>query len=311
MTTVAASDVATVAIDWGTSSFRAYRLAADGTVLERRWADAGILAIDDGDFEGGFEQLVGDWLDASPAAAVVLSGMIGSRQGWVEAPYIDCPADLAALGGAMTPIRLERGRTVFLAPGLSCRDADGVPDVMRGEEVQILGALARLGAGDAVACLPGTHSKWATVRDGRVVGFATHMTGELFDILRRHSILGRMIEHNAWNDAAFDAGVERSSAQGGLLHHLFGVRAAGLFAELTPETSGAFLSGLVIGHEIRAAVADWPAGKVALIGEEALVALYTRALGRLDIGAEDITADAAAHGLHLLAGAVPDREDVT
>ena len=124
--------VAALGVDWGTSSFRAYLLDPDGAVLEARRAEAGIRSIDDGDFEGAFEHLIGDWLDAAPGVPVVLAGMIGSRQGWVEAPYLPCPAAVADLAAAMRPIDLARGRRVHVAPGLSTRGADGIPDVMRG-----------------------------------------------------------------------------------------------------------------------------------------------------------------------------------
>lgn len=306
MTSSAGLGVAALGIDWGTSSFRAYRLDEGGGIIEARRADAGIKAIDDGDFDGAFEQLVGDWLDADARVPVVLSGMIGSRQGWLEAPYLACPAAVADLGAALVPLELARGRRVFIAPGLSTRDAGGVPDVMRGEEVQILGAVDRLGVDRATLCLPGTHSKWARVEAGRVVNFATHLTGEAFEALRRHTILGRTIDHAAWDDAAFLAGVDRSGAAGGLLHHLFGVRAAGLFGELEPAASGAFLSGLVIGHELRAEVGTIVGGTpggdpVFLIGEAGLVRLYAQALGRLGIVAHEGPADAAARGLHRLA----------
>jgi len=300
--------VAALGVDWGTSSFRAYRLDAEGDVLEARRADAGIRSIDDGDFEGAFEQLVGDWLDSAPGVPVVLSGMIGSRQGWIEAPYLPCPAAVADLAAALVPIDLARDRRIHLAPGLSTRGGAGVPDVMRGEEVQILGAVDRLGADRATLCLPGSHSKWARVENARVIGFTTHMTGEAFEALRRHTILGRTIDHAAWDDAAFLSGVDRSSAPGGLLHHLFGVRAAGLFDELQPTTAGAFLSGLLIGHEVRAAtgaVAE-AGGTVHLIGEAGLVALYGQALARIGVASAEGPRDAAARGLHRLAERVKE-----
>jgi 2-dehydro-3-deoxygalactonokinase len=295
---------ASLGVDWGTSSFRAYRLAEDGEILEGRRAEAGILAIEDGAFEEALETLVGDWLDAHPAAPVVLSGMIGSRQGWLEAPYLSCPAAVDDIANGLTPIALARGRNVFLAPGLSTRGADGVPDVMRGEEVQILGAVDRIGVDAATICLPGTHSKWARVEDRRVTGFATHMTGEVFDVLRRHSILGRTIDHAAWDAGTFRRGVTRSGEGGGLLNHLFGVRAAGLMGDLTPETSGAFLSGLVIGHEIRAVA---PVGTVRLIGEDGLCVLYADAIGAIGGEAEIVAPGAAARGLHLIAARLKER----
>ncbi|WP_281683936.1 2-dehydro-3-deoxygalactonokinase [Thalassobaculum salexigens] len=287
-----------IGVDWGTTSFRAFRFGAEGEMLEGRRAQAGILAIDAGEFEDAFEELIGDWLDAVPAVPVVLSGMIGSRQGWLETPYLACPAAVDDISGALVPLTLARGRVIHLAPGLSVRAGDGVPDVMRGEEVQILGAVDLLGATSATVCLPGTHSKWAVVENRRVTSFSTHMTGEVFDVLRRHSILGRGIEHAAWDDAAFRKGVARSGAAGGLLHHLFGVRAAGLFGDLAPEAAGAFLSGLVIGHEIRAAE---PTGTVYLVGEEELVRLYRGALETLGHRGEAVAAHAAACGLFLIA----------
>jgi 2-dehydro-3-deoxygalactonokinase len=287
-----------IGVDWGTSSFRAFRFAADGEMLEGRRAQAGILAIDAGEFEDAFEELIGDWLDAAPDVPVVLSGMIGSRQGWLETPYLPCPAAVDDIAGALVPLTLARGRVIRLAPGLSVRAGDGIPDVMRGEEVQILGAVDLIGSATATVCLPGTHSKWARVESRRVTSFSTHMTGEVFDVLRRHSILGRGIEHAAWDEGAFLEGVARSGAEGGLLHHLFGVRAAGLFGDLAPEGAGAFLSGLVIGHEIHAAA---PVDTVYLVGEEELVRLYREALRALGHRGEAVAAHAAACGLFLIA----------
>ncbi|MCR9174771.1 MAG: 2-dehydro-3-deoxygalactonokinase [Alphaproteobacteria bacterium] len=297
-------DIDAIGVDWGTSSFRAYRLAADGAVLEARSAAAGILAVDDGDFEGALEHLIGDWLDAHVSAPVVLSGMIGSRNGWVEAPYLPCPASLSDLSTDLHPVTLARGRQIHIAPGVSTRDPGGVPDVMRGEEVQVLGALSFQETGrPRTVCLPGTHSKWVTVCDGRIEDFSTHMTGEAFDVLRRHSILGRTIEHAAWNDAGFLSGVGRSGQPGGFLHHIFGVRASGLFGELPPERAGAFLSGLVIGTEIRAAgpsPAEADQAPIVLIGEQGLVSLYQSALHHLGLATELADRHATALGLWLL-----------
>ena len=294
-----------IGIDWGTSSFRAYRLEAGGAVLEVRFAPAGILAVDDGDFEGALEHLIGDWLDAHAGAPVVLSGMIGSRNGWVEAPYLPCPASLSDLSAGLLPVTLARGRHIHIAPGVSTRDSGGVPDVMRGEEVQVLGALSSLDdAGPQIACLPGTHSKWVKVHAGRIEDFSTHMTGEMFDVLRRHSILGRTIEHAAWDDASFLAGVARSGQPGGFLHHSFGVRASGLFGELPPERAGAFLSGLVIGTEIRAACQSFEVtdqAPIVLIGDQGLVGLYQSALHHLGMPTEPADRHATARGLWLLA----------
>src|SRR5262249_18368496 len=159
-------------------------------------------------------------------------------------------------------IAWEGGRRVFIVPGVSCRDVHGVPDVMRGEETQIIGAIDDLG-GDAVVCLPGTHSKYVRVRDRCIASFTTHMTGEGSSALWRHSILGRLSDVDTVEDkAAFDAGVDRSADGQGLLHHLFGVRTRGLFQEIPAAGLASYLSGLLIGHEIRAAA---PSAQVAVI----------------------------------------------
>ncbi len=274
-----------------------------GHAIETQRAAAGILTIEDRDFEGALQKHIGDWLAEFPKVPVVLSGMIGSRQGWVEAPYLDCPADLRGIARAMTDVRLTDGRWISIAPGLTCRDADGVPDVIRGEEVQILGAVELLGIADATFCLPGTHSKWAQVQDRQVRRFTTHMTGEVYDVLRRHTILSRTIsaDDNAWDDAALLDGVTRSGHGGGLLHHLFGIRAGALFAELSPHASGAFLSGLLIGHEIREALPGREDhDTIHLIGEPRLVNLYIAALAHLGHEATAAPPEATAAGLFQL-----------
>ena len=184
-----AQSTALLAIDWGTTSARAYRLDAAGAVLARRYAPLGIQSVHDGRFDVALEALLGDWQgDTAPRIAC---GMIGSRQGWCEAPYVECPADLAGLGGALTR---TPGGELAIVPGARCIDPSGVPDVMRGEETQLAGALAR-DEDHVLAVLPGTHSKWAMVERGELVRFATYMTGELYAVLLEHTLLGRMAEH--------------------------------------------------------------------------------------------------------------------
>ena len=164
-----------IGVDWGTSSFRAYRIR-DGQVIDKLSAAAGIMAIE-GRFAETLRKSVLPWLNAGETQ-VLLAGMIGSRQGWVEAPYLTCPASVEALAASAVRVPFDRAE-VLLVPGVSSEDASGVPEVMRGEETQILGALSQLGASGTV-CLPGTHAKWAVVRDGRILRFATYMTGEAF-----------------------------------------------------------------------------------------------------------------------------------
>ncbi len=287
-----------IAVDWGTSSFRAYRIDTHGHVTDRRSAARGILTVEAGKFASVLAEEVGPWLDRDPGA-VFMSGMIGSRQGWTEVPYLACPVDLMALAAGCGEVAWQRGKA-YIVPGVSCRDADGVPEVMRGEETQILGAIEELGE-DAVVCLPGTHSKYVRVRERRIVAFTTHMTGEVFGVLWRHSILGRLGDRETVEDeAAFDAGVDRSAHGHGLLHHLFGVRARGLFGEILAAGAASYLSGLLIGHEIRAAA---PSAPVAVIGAADLTRLYCRAFARCGIEARPVAGEPAPRGLWAIARA--------
>ena len=280
-----------IGIDWGTSSFRAVRLQGQ-TVIDRRDLPLGILRVPPGGFAGALREAVAPWL-AGGEARVLVSGMAGSRQGWQEAPYLPCPADAAALAAALAPVPFD-GAQVLLVPGLSV--PGDPPEVMRGEETQLVGVLAAIGR-DGLACLPGSHSKWASIRNGAIAGFSTHLTGEAFAALRDHTILGRMVQPGAAPDPdCFDAGVARSAQPGGLLHHLFGVRTLGLFDRLpNPES---YLSGLLIGHEVRAAAPG--SQTVHLIGEATLCALYARAIAGCGGSATIVTEDAAAAGLALI-----------
>jgi 2-dehydro-3-deoxygalactonokinase len=292
-----------IAIDWGTSSFRAYRLDGGGALLEKRSAALGILNVEGGRFAQALEGQVQDWIEAGERT-IVMSGMIGSRQGWLEVPYVACPAGLDQIAAGMQGVEWL-GRRGFVAPGLSSRDAEGVPDVMRGEETQILGVLESLPASGAWLCLPGTHSKWAEVKDGCIQRFATHMTGEVFAVLREHSILGRMMVAGASDPAWFDAGVRRAQQAGGLLHHLFGVRARGLFGEVPETAAASYLSGILIGHEL--ASAPGGDGPVYLLGSSELAAWYQRALKQVGRACIALDPDAVVRGLYLLATRLPKR----
>ena len=282
-----------IAIDWGTSSFRAFRLAADGRILERRAAARGILAVEGGRFAEELRRHAGDWI-AGGETRILMSGMIGSRQGWQEAPYVPCPAGPADIAAALVRVPFD-GASILLVPGLTHTDAAGTPEVMRGEETQIAGVLGELGR-DGIACLPGSHSKWARIENGRIAGFATYLSGEAFAALRGHTILGRMMQDAPHDPAAFARGVARSGDAGHVLHHLFGVRTLGLFGRLGERESASYLSGLLIGHEVRAAL---PAGggAVHLIGSAALCALYAAALAACGAHAVLHDEDAAARGL--------------
>ena len=280
-----------IGIDWGTTSFRAFRLTADGAIRDRRTSARGIMAVPDQRFGDTLREEIGPWL-AAGEDRVLLSGMVGSRQGWVEAPYLPLPAGAADLAASLIDIPFDWGQ-VKLVPGIAGVDASGVAEVMRGEETQLFGVEALMRAG-GLACLPGTHSKWARVADGRLVGFSTHMTGEVFAALKGHTILGRMMRDGPVVLESFDAGLRRSADPGGLLHHVFGVRAEALAGRLDDGASASYLSGILIGHEIRAAL---DGGVVHLVGSSELTALYARAIAACGGMAERHDADAAAYGL--------------
>lgn len=263
-----------VAIDWGTSSLRAAQLDAHGNVMDVRASAQGILNVPAGQFAAVFEALCIDWTRVS-GSFFLISGMAGSRQGWLEAPYCACPASAAELAKALAWV--ESGR-IAIVPGLSCTHG-GVPDVMRGEEVQVFGALQLLGLQDATLVLPGTHSKWVTVRQCQVQGFTTFMTGEVFGLLRQHSILSRTLPPGepALDGAAFDRGVAHALASTSLLATAFSTRTLALFDQMEGAALTSYLSGLVIGEELRAQAPGAVADGVVVIGSPALTERYARA----------------------------------
>lgn len=287
-----------IGIDWGTTSFRAFRIGRDGTIRDRRSGPRGILNVPDGRFAETLREEIGPWL-AAGEDRVLLSGMIGSRQGWVEAPYLPCPASPADIAGALVDVEFDWAK-LKLVPGLSGTDEAGVAEVMRGEETQVIGVPALMANG-GIACLPGTHSKWVQVEGGRITRFSTHMTGETYGALRGYTILGRTMREGPQNGAPFEAGLRRSAEPGGLLHHIFGVRAQTLAGVLPETEAGAYLSGILIGHEIRAALAGMSGTVVQVIGAPELTHLYANAITVCGGFAERHDGEAAARGLAQIA----------
>ena len=277
-----------IGVDWGTSNFRAYRLR-DGAVVDRIAGGPALLTVAAGGFGAALRGAIGAWLEDGERR-VLLSGMIGSRQGWVEAPYLPCPADLSRLTESVVRVAFEDAE-VGIVPGVSA-EAEGVPEVMRGEEVQLFGVMEAVG--DGLVCLPGSHSKWVRVEGGGIAGFRTHMTGEAFAALRGHTILGRGMVEGPHVPGAFARGVMRAQGDGGLLHQLFGVRTLGLFGALPETEAGSYLSGLLIGHELRGLVAGTA---VRLVGSAGLCGLYAEAIGLVGGVARVLDGDAAAAGL--------------
>lgn len=278
-----------IGVDWGTTQLRAYRVDAEGKLLEARTAAKGILSVKDGDFGSALQSAIGDWVEGE-AAPVMMCGMIGSRQGWVEAPYVPCPATAEEIAGALAEVSWGPGRRAFICPGLACTDTDGVPDLMRGEEVQAIGALALGGEETMTTYHPGTHSKHVTAERGRIIGFSTFMTGEVFAVLKEHSILGRTMAEGPADWPSFDEGVRRAHQPGGVLHHLFGARTRVLTGGLGAIGAADYLSGILIGHELAGAPAEGP---IVVVGAARLAERYVRALRSMGREAQAMDADAA------------------
>jgi len=300
---------ALIAIDWGTSALRGWLLSHDGAVLDRRASPQGIMAVANGDFDAAYRAFTADWRAVRAEMPALAAGMVGSRQGWAEAPYVACPAGFVDLAGCCVAAGAPDA-SLTIVPGLSWQAPDMGVDVMRGEETQLCGALAD-GERDGLFILPGTHSKWARVDAGRIVAFATYMTGEVFAVLRGHSILGRMMPADGamQHDAAVFADGARDGLAGGheLLRRLFGVRTRGLFGVLPVDAAPSFLSGLLIGAEVAAAQAGGKIGHGAsaavLIGEGTLCQRYAEILTMAGIATRRADADVTPRGLWRLAQA--------
>jgi len=258
-----------IGVDWGTSNVRGFRYGTGGEVIETRRLGAGLKQVDAGARGKTFDTHFGDWLADAGDVPVLLSGMVGSRRGWCETPYVACPVHCDELAGHLHRIPAT---SQWIVPGLSTVDADGVPDVMRGEETQ----LADLGqSGKHVVCLPGTHSKWVWIDGGRIETFRTVMTGELFEVLLNHSLLGQTAVRGEFDQRAFQQGLDRAKGASHLLHDLFSVRTLSLFDRLKPTSVSGYLSGLLIGHEIASVIDRIPAGStVILIGSIELTSQY-------------------------------------
>ena len=263
-----------IAVDWGTTNLRAWAMGADGRVLAHAESDDGMGKLARDGYEPALLRLIGGWLDNCPP--VIACGMVGSRQGWCEAPYrtVPCAAldPLRTVTAPTTDLRLS----VSIIPGLKQNQP---ADVMRGEETQIAGALRLMPNYDGVFCLPGTHSKWVHISAGEVVSFQTFMTGEMFALLSEASVLRHGMAGEGWDDAAFGAAVNDAiSRPERIAARLFALRAEGLISGLTPAAARARLSGLLIGTELAGAKPYWLGQRVTLIGAEKLSAAYASAL---------------------------------
>jgi len=270
-----------VAVDWGSSNRRCFEIDAAGGVTSRRADALGILNVVDLAGEVAALQREAD------GAPLLLAGMIGSNRGWVEAPYAAAPAGLAEVAAAV----IEPRPHVLIVPGVVQNDPVR-PDIMRGEEVQLLGALALGQIGDGLVCHPGTHSKWIEVEDGRIMRFRTIMTGDIFAALKARSILSDLLAHDPATDAAFIAGVDHALDTPDLGAELFSTRARVVTGQMTPADAASRISGLLIGADVRLGLGRSRADVVPLVGDAALCARFALALERA--GRESVIVDGEA-----------------
>ncbi len=256
-----------IAVDWGTTNRRAYRVDPDGRCGDEFEDDRGVLSVADGDFGGAVAEIrsrLGD-------KALLMAGMVGSNRGWIEAPYVPCPAGLDELAGAL----VWADERTAIVPGVCDPDR---ADVMRGEEVQLLGAVADGMAPDSLVCHPGTHNKWVEVAGGQIATFRTIMTGELFNLLREHSVLSDLLAEPAEPGDAFEAGV-RDGLAGDVQAQLFSVRARVLLGEARREDAPSYTSGLLIGGDVRTGLESAAASpQVVVMGRPELTRLYASAI---------------------------------
>ncbi|MGJ8621326.1 MAG: 2-dehydro-3-deoxygalactonokinase [Yoonia sp.] len=274
-----------IAVDWGTSNMRAWAMSASGTVLAEAVSDQGMAKLDRDGFEPALLSVIGDWIDGP--TDVVACGMVGSRQGWVEAPYQAVPCPTLPSGFVQAPTT-HPDLTVHVIPGIMQKDP---ADVMRGEETQITGFLARNPNWDGVICLPGTHTKWVHVSADEVVSFQTFMTGELFDTIATHTVLRHSIAADGWDQAAFADGLDTAMARPErLAARLFSLRAKGLLHGQSGQTARAHLSGLLIGAELAGAKPYWLGQQIAVIGDHSLSSHYVAALAAQSVPATQVNA---------------------
>jgi 2-dehydro-3-deoxygalactonokinase len=299
---------ALIGLDWGTSSLRAYLLGPHGELIDRRAEGWGIQHLPEGGYAAAFRGIAGEWLDRWPALPVLAAGMVGSRNGWREVPYVACPADPSSIASGLVAFDSGCG-TIHLVPGLM--QGGPLPDVMRGEEMQIVGALAMQPAlaERSLLVLPGTHCKWATIEQGSVVRFTTYLTGELFAMLRDHSIVGRPAKEArardgapGFDELAFTRGIKmaRDSGAAGVASRLFTTRSLFLTGDIKATQTLDYLSGLLIGEEIRSATvgltdAAWPA--IVLLGDPTLCERYRLALATFGIDTVKVLNETGPMGL--------------
>ena len=302
-----------IALDWGSTRFRGWLLDANGQALGSFDKELGILKIKDSSFSYIFEKIVKTWFKDHGRLPVIASGMIGSLQGWMEAPYVETPAGIEEFAKHLVYVPSNsndeyENQSIAIVPGMNHWD-EGVPDVMRGEETQVAGIIWKQKQSGCYV-LPGTHSKWVFTKSGRVESFMTFMSGEIFSVMVEHSILGRLMEGEKRDEEAFTNGCNQAlNSSHGLLSQLFSARTMGLFQQVEAKGIHSFLSGLIIGSEIKEGISrsfqnsNFSETKVKLIGEISLCALYKKAFEIAGVQAKLIKNNPVINGLFQIAKA--------
>ncbi len=276
-----------IAVDWGTTHMRAWAMSDTGSVLDKASSDQGMGKLSRDGFEAALINTAGRWIDGP--TTVIACGMVGSRQGWIEAPYVSTPCPVMPDSFVNAPT-LNPDLSVHVIPGIK---QSKPADVMRGEETQIAGFLSRNPNWDGILCLPGTHTKWVHVSADEVVSFQTFMTGELFATLTNFTVLRHTVGADGWDDDAFSTGVSDAMARPEqLAARLFAIRAEGLLNDLSAPAARARLSGLLIGAELAAAKPYWLGQQIAVIGAGALAKTYVDALAAQHAPATQVQAEA-------------------
>jgi len=298
----AASRPALIGVDWGTSSLRAFLIDTDGQVIDGVFSPEGIMQVSGKTFEAVLDRLIGPWRRQSNVP-LLASGMITSRNGWVETPYAAMPLGACDLARALVPYDIASGARIHFVTGALIEHAGG-PDVMRGEETQIIGASA-LGLNDGTFVMPGTHSKWVQVADGKIVDFSTYMTGEIFAALKGHTILGTLMEGNEFNEQAFEMGVAAGlDTKANLLHNLFHVRTLPLMDKIPKVATADYMSGMLVGTEIAAGTRDIEGiGIITIVGCNDLSDRYESALHTAGFECRRAPVDIVAKGHFVIARA--------
>ena len=293
-----------IGVDWGSTRFRAYLLDEAGKLIDSVTSNRGIFSRKHKTYEEILFRNCERWLRWMPEIPVLMAGMIGSRNGWIETGYLSCPVSVRSLGANIVQVQDICSHHAYIVPGISYLASPRMPDVIRGEETQIFGVLDRPAVKNLIACVPGTHSKWIQVENNKITRFSTYITGEMFAAILRCGSISSILDDCTHDADNFMEGVGVSQRAGGLLNHLFSIRSRAVTSRNGSVLNKSYLSGLLIGAEIRSALEIYPeVSDIVVIGAESLIHDYSLAFSAMGISASSCTSENAfIKGLWKLAG---------